>query len=115
MRLYEGGKLSVILFTNEMKNANSVYDEDLGDIVNHIRKIEGVLVSVSIKQSSKNKNEYFISSRANVDIDVSEICAEFGGGGHLRAAGCTVTASSPEEAEKMVVAAFAKRVSQYGG
>ncbi len=114
MRLWENGRLSTILLTNEMKKANSVSDEDVGDIVNHIRRIEGVLVSVSIKQSSKNEKEYFISSRANVDIDVSDACAVFGGGGHPRAAGCTITADSPEDAEKMVVSVFAKRVSEYG-
>ena len=115
MRLWENGRLSTILFTNEMKKENNVSDEDIGDIVNHIRKLEGVLVSVSIKQSSKRENEYSVSSRSNVDIDVSAACAELGGGGHQRAAGCTVTASSPYEAEKMVVAVFAKRVAEYGG
>ena len=114
MRLWENGKLSTVLLTNEAKRANNVSDEDVGDIVNHIRKIEGVLVAVSIKQSSKNENEYYISSRANVEIDVSKACAVFGGGGHTRAAGCTLTANTPEEAEKMVVDVFAKWVSEYG-
>ena len=114
MELLCGGSLAVILFTNEMKEQNGISDEDISDIVNCIRSIEGVLVAVSIKQSSKNENEYYISSRANVDIDVSKACAVFGGGGHTRAAGCTLTANTPEEAEKMVVDVFAKWVSEYG-
>lgn len=114
MRIWEDGKLSTVLLTNEIKKANNVSDEDVGDIVNHIRKVEGVLVAVSIKQSSKRENEYFISSRANADIDVSAACAVFGGGGHPRAAGCTITASSPEEAEKKVVDVFRKWVLSYG-
>ena len=29
--------------------------------------------------------------RSSCDVDVAAICAEFGGGGHIKAAGCTVS------------------------
>ena len=51
MKLYCNGKLSIILFTNQMKAENSLTDEDIGDIVNHIRQIQGVSVAVSIAVS----------------------------------------------------------------
>lgn len=111
MKLYSNGKLSVILFTNKMKEENNLTDEDIGDIVNHIRQIQGVSVAVSIKQSSKDETKFSISSRSNNDIDVSALCAEFGGGGHLRAAGCTVIASSPDEAESRVVSVFSRELN----
>jgi len=48
-----------------------------------------------------------------VECDVSAVCASFGGGGHVRAAGCTVEADSVEEAEEMVIGSFAAAVRAY--
>ncbi len=114
MQLKCDGKLAIITFTNEMKEQNGVTDEDIGDIVNHIRQIEGVSVAVSIKQSSKNENKFSVSSRSNKDVDVSVLCAKFGGGGHIRAAGCTVTAETPNEAEERIISVFAEEIIKHG-
>ncbi|MBO5313027.1 MAG: bifunctional oligoribonuclease/PAP phosphatase NrnA [Clostridia bacterium] len=113
MKLYCDGGLAIILFTNEMKEENGLSEEDLGDIVNCIRSIEGVLVAVSIKQSSKDGGKFFISSRANCEIDVSAVCAQMGGGGHIRASGATITADSCEEALELCSKLFGKAVLEY--
>ena len=105
MQLFCDGALSVIMFTNEMKESNGITDADIGDIVNIVRSVEGVLVALSLKQQ-KDETKYSLSSRANAEIDVSKVCVEFGGGGHTRAAGATVVASSPEEAIEIVVSKF---------
>lgn len=114
MKFYSGGTLAIILFTNEMKKSGGVTDEDTGDIVNYIRAIEGVSVAVSLKQSSKDEHKFFVSSRANEDIDVSAVCAKLGGGGHPRAAGATFTADSPEKALETCVSLFSEAVERNG-
>ena len=114
MKFYCGGRLTVIPFTNEMKERGNVTDEDIGDIVNYIRAIEGVSVAVSLKQSSKDENKFFISSRANEDIDVSAVCAKLGGGGHIRAAGATFTADNPEKALEICVSLFSEAIEKSG-
>lgn len=114
MQLKCDGKLAIITFTNEMKQKSNVTDEDIGDIVNHIRQIEGVSVAISIKQSSNNENKFSVSSRSNKDVDVSMLCAKLGGGGHIRAAGCTVTAESPKEAEEKIISVFAEEIVKNG-
>ena len=113
MKLLCDGAFSVILFTNEMKAENGICDEDISDIVNYIRSIEGILVAVSIKQGTKDENKYSISSRANCEIDVSRVCAMLGGGGHSRAAGASIVANSPEEAFDICVPLFEKAVKEY--
>lgn len=60
-----GGKLAIVLFTKQMREDNGISDEDIGDIVNSIRSIEGVTVAVSIKQATNDENKYSISSRSN--------------------------------------------------
>ena len=51
-------------------------------------QIEGVEVGVTIKE--KEHNKFKVSMRSTEKADVSEICSKLGGGGHIRAAGCTV-------------------------
>ena len=110
MRLEADGKLAIITFTNQMKAENSLTEEDISDVVNCVRQIDGVQVAVSIKQSSKLEDNYFISSRSNCDIDVAKLCAYFGGGGHTRAAGCTITAKSKEDAENKIISVFSREL-----
>lgn len=98
VKLLCNGRLAVLLFTKAMREENGITDEDIGDIVSAIRSIEGVMVAVTIKQTTTDENKYSISSRSNCDIDVSKACASMGGGGHIRAAGATLYANSPEEA-----------------
>ena len=107
VKLLCDGTLAVVMFTKAMREENEITDEDIGDIVNCIRSIEGVKVAVSIKQTTNDENKYSISSRSNCDIDVSKACAEIGGGGHVRAAGATLYANSSEEAFAKIVELFA--------
>ena len=105
--------LAVMLFTNQLKEENNIGDEDISDIVNNLRSIEGVLAAVSIKQSTKEPTRFFISSRANCDIDVSQVCAKLGGGGHVRASGASITAQSPREAYNLCVPLFEEAVKEF--
>ena len=113
MELLCDGCLAVILMTNEMKEKNGIKDEDISDIVNSIRSIEGVLVAVSIKQNSKDPQKYAISSRANCDIDVSSVCKMLGGGGHTRASGATVISCDPVSAFNACVPLFENAVNEF--
>ncbi len=113
MQLFCDGALSLIVFTNKMKEENGITDADIGDIVNSVRSVEGVLVALSLKQSSKDEKKYSLSSRANAEIDVSRGCMEFGGGGHIRAAGATIIADSEEEATNMAVSVFSRIIDEY--
>lgn len=113
MELLCDGALAVIMLTNEIKEQNGICDEDISDIVNNIRSIEGVLVAVSIKQGTKDSQKYSISSRANCDIDVSKVCAMLGGGGHARASGAMVVAESPKIAYEKCVPLFENAVNEF--
>lgn len=113
MELLCGGSLAVIMFTREMKEQNGITDEDISDIVNCIRSIEGVLVAVSIKQGDKDPQKYSISSRANCEIDVSRVCAQLGGGGHVRASGATLISPDPVSAFNKCIPLFEEAVNQY--
>ncbi len=51
------------------------------------RDIENVEVSIFLREID---NGFKISLRSNEYVNVAEVCSIFGGGGHIRAAGCTI-------------------------
>lgn len=59
---------------------------DLNGIIDELRVCQGVEAAVFIYELDDNRLK--ASLRSNGDVDVSRICASFGGGGHVRAAGC---------------------------
>jgi phosphoesterase RecJ-like protein len=113
LRFYGDGALGVVLFTRQMLEDAELTDDDIGNVVDTPRGVEGVLVGISLKQSPNDPRLFKVSSRANVECDVSAVCAEFGGGGHVRAAGCTIEADSPEEALELAVSEFLRAIETY--
>ncbi|MCI6857994.1 MAG: bifunctional oligoribonuclease/PAP phosphatase NrnA [Eubacterium sp.] len=65
---------------------------DLDGIIDQLRVTEGVECALLLHE--KEEGVYKVSMRANDLVDVSEIAGMFGGGGHIKAAGCTVHGES---------------------
>ena len=65
--------------------------KDLDGIVDHLRTIEGVECAIFMYETDSHM--YKVSMRSNHIVDVSRIASYFGGGGHVRAAGCTMSGS----------------------
>ncbi|MCD8329173.1 MAG: DHHA1 domain-containing protein, partial [Lachnospiraceae bacterium] len=55
--------------------------------------------------------EYKVSLRSNDLVDVSRIARSFGGGGHVKAAGCTVSGACGEILER-IAALTAEQLGQ---
>lgn len=64
---------------------------DLDGIIDQLRVTKGVEVAVLLHETAFH--EYKVSLRCNTELDVSRIAAYFGGGGHKKAAGCTMNGS----------------------
>lgn len=65
--------------------------KDLDGIIDQLRLTEGVEVAIFIYETGAQ--EFKVSMRSRYLVDVSRIAAFFGGGGHVRAAGCTMSGS----------------------
>jgi phosphoesterase RecJ-like protein len=105
MNLHVRGRVAVITFPYDLKTQYGACDEDLETLIDVARCIKGVDVAAVIKQPS-DENRFRVSMRSSCDFDVSEICALYGGGGHVRAAGCTIVADSILSAEMAIVVAI---------
>lgn len=73
---------------------------DLEGLVNYPRNIEGVEVGLLFKQFAENT--YKVSFRSAGKVDVAAVAQCFGGGGHVRAAGCAVSGSLEEVREQVL-------------
>lgn len=113
VKTFCGGSLAVCCVTTEMMEKGGYRENELSGAVDIPKKIKGVLVAVSVKQKRTEPTSFRISARANADIDVAAVCEKFGGGGHVRAAGATLRASSPEAAVRETVRAFGEAVEKY--
>ncbi|WP_394525701.1 DHH family phosphoesterase [Lacrimispora sp. JR3] len=64
---------------------------DMDGIIDQLRITEGVECAIFMYETACR--EYKVSLRSNTSLDVSKIAVYFGGGGHKKAAGCTMTGS----------------------
>jgi len=88
LEIYYGGKLSIMSLPMKMFDKNDIHHSEADGIIEYGRDIEGVNVTVLLKELSAN--EVKVGFRSKYDFDVSLIAKKFGGGGHKNAAGCTI-------------------------
>ena len=96
LEFFCGGKAAVFVMTKAM--LEGVDTEDSNGLAAMPRMIEGVEVGIVIREEEKG---WKASLRSNSYIDVQEICKTMGGGGHKRAAGCTVEGTMEQAKEKI--------------
>ncbi len=109
LKMFRDGKIAVVYFTYEMKERLGILDEHLETLIDVARSVEGVEVAIAVRQPSKEKT-FRVSTRSQGGVDVSAVCAAFGGGGHVRASGCTIMADSIEHAADLVVTEIEKQM-----
>lgn len=63
--------------------------KDLDGVIDQMRVTKGVEVAILIYELATQT--YKVSMRSNHDIDVSKVAKRYGGGGHVKAAGCTIS------------------------
>lgn len=109
MKFFFDGKAAFVAVTEQMKAEAGVTDDDLEGITSMPRKVEGVLVGVTFRE--KGNGVFKISVRTHAPIDAAKICQKFGGGGHNRAAGCSIEGVTLEEAEERFVDVIGEFIS----
>lgn len=85
------GKMIFTAFRQKDLDFYQVEPHDLDGIVQQLRVTRGVECAVFLYEISPNR--YKVSLRSNGKVDVSKVGLYFQGGGHVRAAGCTMDGS----------------------
>ena len=103
LHLFANGKIGIVDMPMSVKRIHGLTDEHLDTLVDVARGLQGVQVAAAIRQPS-DEGVYRVSMRSSCHVDVSAICAAFGGGGHVKAAGCTIVCDDGIEAVVDIVA-----------
>ena len=98
------GAVAVMRLTlNDIKKTGASED-DLDNIVSLARSIDGVELGILLRETTDGGVK--ASLRSSDKFNSSDICAHFGGGGHVRAAGATLCDTSLEDAENAIIKAL---------
>lgn len=100
LKLFNDNKIAIVQVSQKMLEDTGTTLDDTEGIISFVREIESVEVACILKESEELKTK--ISMRSKKYINVSDIAANFNGGGHIRAAGGTIYANI-KEAEPIVV------------
>ena len=101
MEVFYNGKMRFTYISYEEIEGLGIHDEDAEGMTNYLRAVEGTEVAVYVR--GKSDGTYKVSMRSNDGVDVSKIAISFGGGGHPRAAGYTMT-DIQKDKEKLIKA-----------
>ena len=97
---FNEGKISFIYLSTQMLEEIGANASDTETVSQLGRGIEGVEIAAFMRD--KDEGSFKVSVRCNSEADVSVLCASFGlGGGHKKAAGCTIFADSAKTAKSM--------------
>lgn len=101
IELFGNNTVAGLAFTPELLQYTG---EHTGSYIDYVRCIKGVDVAFTVKYISETETRVSLRSKT---VDVNTIAAVFGGGGHVRAAGCTI-AVPLDEAKKLLVKEIVK-------
>lgn len=100
LETFNDGKIAVIKVTQDMLKETGASLEDSEGIISFITKLSTVEAACILKELEKENIK--ISLRTKRYLDASSICNEFNGGGHKRAAGCTIY-KNVTEAKQLII------------
>ncbi len=83
---------------------------DSEGLIDHIRAIEPVIVAVTFEEIEPDLTRISVRSKSD-QVNVSEVCGQFGGGGHPAAAGARIP-GTPLSTQRRVIAALKKAINR---
>lgn len=108
MKLLDQGRIATCIITDEDKRITGCSDGDFSETASLMRQIRGVEAALFLRQA--DEAQYKLSVRSGKNVDAAALCALFGGGGHVRAAGATLSGSDPKELMEKAVSEVQKQL-----
>ncbi len=94
------GKCIFSVITKANMDFYDVKPHELGGIVEQLRLTEGVECAIFLYETAHM--EYKVSLRSKNYVDVNQVASYFAGGGHIRAAGCTMRGTTHDVINNIV-------------
>lgn len=93
LQITDDGKIASVYATQAMFRKTRTTPDAVEGVVNQIQAIAGVEVALCVSEMKDRSTK--VSLRSQGHVDVSQLAAEFQGGGHARAAGCRIKMPYP--------------------
>lgn len=104
LRVEGDGMVASVIVSRDMYRQAGASDDDAEGLVNYPRAVAGVEVAIALREV--DERQVRVNLRSKQFVDVSRLAARWGGGGHARAAGCTLQAPLERAREEVVAAAI---------
>lgn len=101
LRLFADGRIAVTTLSHAEREAEGLRPEDTETMIEAIRVLAGCEIAATMKQA--DDTPLWRVSLRSTGPNVAEVAAQFGGGGHHRAAGCAVEAETADAAVAALV------------
>ena len=101
----EGGKIAYASISKAERDEMGLPFSAFECAIDVVRTLMGAECAVAVKETDSGE---FKASLRSTGKNIAEIAARHGGGGHIRAAGCTVKAESAEDAAMILVEEIAE-------
>jgi len=105
-RLADNDRIAWFWLKQKDFNRTGAESDDTEGLIDHIRAIEPVVVACVFEELEPEMTRISLRSK-NAAVNVSEICKQFGGGGHPAAAGARIP-GTPLSTQRKVIAAVKK-------
>jgi len=100
VEFFDGGNICLLTLTQEMLEQCGAQPSESEGLVDYTLFTKGVLVGALLKEGPLGKTKVSLRSRNN--INVAALAAQFGGGGHPNASGCTISLNLLEAKNKLI-------------
>lgn len=104
MRFYHDGKLAVITVSADELEKSGIDKSQTEGFVDFPLSVDGVEVAASVMEFKEG--QYKVSLRSKGAVNVSELAATFGGGGHVLASGCMIFGPLEEVIDRLSYAVY---------
>jgi phosphoesterase RecJ-like protein len=111
MELIRRGKANLAVMTQQMLTETGAFPTETEGLVEELRNIDGVEISAFLREE---EGRVRVTMRAKTEADVSKIAMRFGGGGHTKAAGCTIPGSI-DEVKPLIIDAISEQLDSLEG
>jgi len=101
LQLHADNRIAICLITQAMIEECNAMEGDVDGICNDLKNIDGVIVAFVLRERANG--EIRVNIRSSEKFDASYFAALYGGGGHMRASGFTLTDMALEEAHQVIV------------
>ncbi len=99
LETYFQAKVGLIVVSQEMLKKTGAKMEDTEGLVEQVRDIKGIELAILLKEK---EDCIKVSTRSKAYFNASDLCAYFNGGGHKRAAGCTIYKSMQDAKDEIL-------------